>query len=506
MQDTSAVAATIAAEPVPAELETPPISAIGAGERPRLAPVPARAESGARPNSRIALAVITDLLLLLLPVVAATASRTVPVYGALWLFPLLAIAALALRGVYRTRLRLSALEDAGRVVVSTAFAAMGVLALRALIAGPSTPSLGGLTVRVWLASTALVVVGHAFRARVRRTEPASEPRTRILIVGGGDTAALLERRLKNDPQGLQVIGYLDIDRGHPDSSRDGDAAVLGTPSDLRRVVIETRADHVIFGFASVGDRGLVPLVRECRALGVSVSVVPRLFEAMNSSVSVEHLGGLPVIRLRHVDPKGWQFAVKHAFDRIAAAIILLLLLPVLLILAAAVKLSSAGPILYRQRRVGRDGRSFVMLKFRSMRVAPAGPPAFSPEARERADLAPGGVEGDDRRTVIGTLLRKTSLDELPQLVNILRGEMSLVGPRPERPEFVERFGTAVPGYGDRHRVKSGLTGWAQVSNLRGQTSLRDRVEWDNYYIENWSLLLDLKILLMTVPAVLRSVE
>jgi len=148
-----------------------------------------------------------------------------------------------------------------------------------------------------------------------------------------------------------------------------------------------------------------------------------------------------------------------------------------------------------------------MLKFRSMHLAPSEREALPGNVTALpTDLGPGGVEGDDRRTAVGTLLRRTSLDELPQLLNVVRGDMSLVGPRPERPEFVEAFGPRIARYDDRHRVKSGITGWAQVNGLRGKTSLRDRVEWDNYYIENWSLSLDLKILLMTLSAVISRAE
>jgi lipopolysaccharide/colanic/teichoic acid biosynthesis glycosyltransferase len=159
-------------------------------------------------------------------------------------------------------------------------------------------------------------------------------------------------------------------------------------------------------------------------------------------------------------------------------------------------------VFFRQRRVGRDGRVFDLRKFRSMAAPRGDDPGFRPSLGS----APGGVEGDDRRTRLGRLLRRTSLDELPQLINVVRGEMSLVGPRPERPEFVELFQSDIRRYGDRHRVKSGITGWAQVHGLRGQTSLADRVEWDNYYIEHWSLGLDLRILVLTVLAVLRPAE
>jgi lipopolysaccharide/colanic/teichoic acid biosynthesis glycosyltransferase len=168
--------------------------------------------------------------------------------------------------------------------------------------------------------------------------------------------------------------------------------------------------------------------------------------------------------------------------------------------AVAIRVSMGRPVLFRQVRVGRDGRRFELLKFRSM----VEPTPGEPDGVETIapGSAPGGVEGVDRRTRAGAFLRMTSIDELPQLVNVLRGEMSVVGPRPERPEFVSRFEQTVYRYGDRHRVKAGITGWAQVHGLRGQTSIADRAEWDNFYVENWSLWLDVKILLRTVGAVL----
>jgi exopolysaccharide biosynthesis polyprenyl glycosylphosphotransferase len=266
---------------------------------------------------------------------------------------------------------------------------------------------------------------------------------------------------------------------------------------------------VVLGFSSAPDRLLIPVIRECEALGLEVSVVPRLFESVNVRVALDHLGGLPLFGLHTIDPKGWQFAVKHGLDRVAAAIALLVFSPLLLTLAVLTKLSSPGPVLFRQRRIGRDGRKFEMLKFRSMRLAAPQPDKDDDLGNVvplPSDLAPGGVEGSDRRTAVGSFMRRTSLDELPQLLNVLRGDMSLVGPRPERPEFVDLFGSRIERYDDRHRVKSGITGWAQVHGLRGKTSLRDRVEWDNYYIENWSLALDFKILLMTIAAFFHRAE
>jgi lipopolysaccharide/colanic/teichoic acid biosynthesis glycosyltransferase len=211
------------------------------------------------------------------------------------------------------------------------------------------------------------------------------------------------------------------------------------------------------------------------------------------------LGAVPALELSSVDPRSWRFIVKHALGRTFAAVALLLLLPALLLIALAVRVSSPGPVLFRQRRVGRDGHEFDLFKFRSMNMPTRAELAFA----LGAGCAPGGVEGADRRTWIGRMLRASSLDEMPQLLNVVRGDMTLVGPRPERPEFVRQFTDEIDGYADRHRVKAGMTGWAQVNGLRGQTSLADRVAHDNEYIRNWSFRLDVKILALTIVEVLR---
>ena len=280
----------------------------------------------------------------------------------------------------------------------------------------------------------------------------------------------------------------------------------GPPSELVRIAQETQAEHVILAFSSVPDRGLVPLVRQCEANRIEVSLVPRMFESLTKRLRYEKIGTLPLVGLRSVDPKGWQFAIKHTLDRLVAALGLILLLPILAATALAIKLDSRGPVLFRQRRIGRDGRAFDMLKFRSMESGSTEADIDIDDSPFElpAGLAPGGVEGEDRRTGLGRFLRRHSLDELPQLVNVLKGDMSLVGPRPERPEFAAMFAETLPRYDDRHRVKSGITGWAQVNGLRGRTSLADRVGWDNYYIQNWSLDLDAKILLLTLAAILRA--
>jgi exopolysaccharide biosynthesis polyprenyl glycosylphosphotransferase len=366
-----------------------------------------------------------------------------------------------------------------------------------------------LLARVW-AFGMVYVAGSRYvlgvtQRRARLEGAVARP---TLIFGAGRIGAQVERRLDEHPElGLEPIGF--IDQYAPDDNQvpGRRAPVLGGPDDLESIVAHTGAEHVVLAFLSSrgSDALLVPIVRRCDELGLQVSLVPRLFESINVRAEIEHIGGIPLFRLRTVRPKGWQFAIKHALDRVAGAVLTLLLAPLILVAIAAVKLSSRGPVFFRQRRVGRDGRPFDLLKFRSMRL-PGGRGQDKVAVLLPEDTAPGGVEGADRRTAVGRLMRRLSIDELPQLFNVLRGEMSIVGPRPERPEFVELFERRVNRYDDRHRVKSGITGWAQVHGLRGNTSLSDRIEWDNYYIENWSLWLDFKILLMTVSAVFRPVE
>jgi lipopolysaccharide/colanic/teichoic acid biosynthesis glycosyltransferase len=213
---------------------------------------------------------------------------------------------------------------------------------------------------------------------------------------------------------------------------------------------------------------------------------------MKQKFEVDCVGSMPLVSISPTDPRAWPFSLKYALDRVVAASLLIVLAPLFLACAFAVRVSLGRPILFRQPRVGRDGRVFTMLKFRSMQGGPEWSPSQLPP-----DTAPGGREGVDRQTQFGGFLRRASLDELPQLINVLRGDMSLVGPRPERPEFAQLFEQSIHRYGERHRVKAGVTGWAQVNGLRGNTSLADRADWDNYYIDNWSLLLDLKILILT---------
>jgi exopolysaccharide biosynthesis polyprenyl glycosylphosphotransferase len=417
----------------------------------------------------------------------------------LFLFPPLVMLLLLVRGMYERRLRPTILDGVLPIAGSISVAAMAAVVVEVYAGSSVVPA---VTAHVWAMSMAAVGGARAGLLGVQRAARARGLDGRpTLIVGAGTVGMRLARRLEEQREyGLTPVGFLDAD---PLQSVDlPGVPVLGSPDDLDWVAQLTGAEHVVIAFSSEPDERLVDLVRRCEALNLEVSLVPRLFESLNHRATYEPLGGTPLVGLRSVHPKGWQFAIKHALDRLGAALLIALFGPLMAAIALAVRVSSPGPIIFRQRRVGRDGTVFDLYKFRSMRP----PRPESDGFRPGEGSAPGGVEGDDRRTMVGRLLRRTSLDELPQFFNVLRGDMSLVGPRPERPEFVELFESDIKRYGDRHRVKSGVTGWAQVHGLRGQTSLSDRIEWDNYYIEHWSLGLDFKILALTLLAVFRSAE
>jgi exopolysaccharide biosynthesis polyprenyl glycosylphosphotransferase len=413
-------------------------------------------------------------------------------------FPLLVLTIMHARRSFEDRLKRSLLDSTSQVLGSVSLAAMLTIALDSAFSA-SHPL--ALALRLWLFAVVYLGTERAVLMSLRRHAMSKDAFSiPTLIVGAGVIGARLVMRLTAERgYGLRPVGFLDADP-MPVPQRLGMPAipVLGGPDALLDAVQQTGARHIILAFSSEPDHVLVSKVRECQELGIEVSLVPRLYEAINDRTTLDHVGGLPLLALHSVDPRGWQFAIKHAFDRGLALLLLLLAAPAVAVIALLVDMTSPGPVFFRQRRVGRDGHEFDLFKFRTMRL-PDSELDFEPED----GFAPGGIEGIDRRTRVGRVLRELSLDELPQLLNVLRGDMSLVGPRPERPEYVARFARDVARYEDRHRVKSGITGWAQVHGLRGQTSIADRVEWDNFYIQNWSLRFDLRILVLTVAEVLR---
>ncbi len=265
------------------------------------------------------------------------------------------------------------------------------------------------------------------------------------------------------------------------------APVLGRISDLPSLIDEHSIDEAIIALPEASHEEILTIISLCERGKVSIKVYPDVFQIMAAQVSIGDLGGLPLLTVRDVALRGWRLTLKRAVDLIGGAIGLVVLSPLMLLVAVLVKLDSQGPVFYTQVRMGLDARPFWMIKYRSMRTD------------AEAETGPvWATEDDPRRTRLGAFIRRFSIDEWPQFINVLLGEMSLVGPRPERPVFVEQFKRSIPRYMDRHREKSGLTGWAQVNGLRGDTSIAERTKYDLWYIENWSLLLDFKIILKTI--------
>jgi exopolysaccharide biosynthesis polyprenyl glycosylphosphotransferase len=436
--------------------------------------------------------------------------------GTGWTLVLVAttLVAFACTGLYQPRMRIQIGAELRRLLAASALVCVAVAGVA--LGNPARAGAGDAAIVNWLVSSTLLCTARLALFGARRVALRREgTRTPTVIVGAGEVGHLTAKRLLEDPQlGMRPIGFLDKEPMIEDADLEVRGLprlpILGASWDLERVVADHGIEQVVVAFSTAPHQVMVDIVRRCWALGVSVLVVPRLYEIEGRRMQVQHLGALPLVALRSTDPRGAQFAVKYAVDRALAALMLVLLAPLLAAIAVIVLITSGRPILFRQQRVGRDGHVFDILKFRTMRATPdADAPANADWAARvlaghdgEAPATLAAAAAEDRRTSLGKVLRKLSLDELPQLWNAVRGDMCLVGPRPEVPHYVAQFEEAVYRYPDRHRVKSGLTGWAQIHGLRGDTSLADRIEWDNFYIENWSPWLDLKILLLTVPSML----
>jgi exopolysaccharide biosynthesis polyprenyl glycosylphosphotransferase len=394
------------------------------------------------------------------------------------IFGMVAVALTAGSGGYRVSFRGRVAEQlpalAARVAVATVISTAVVGASREPISWRAAAIvLGCLLARIFVA------------ALVRRVRLRESGNATTLVVGAGAIAQDLADRMRDHPElGLQVVGLVD------DVDEDLPFPVLGGISDLPAVLERHSVQVLIVAFGASRESEIVPVLRACERRDVDVYVVPRLFELGVASPVDDELWGIPLRRVRRatLGPIAWR--TKRLFDVVVASAMIVLLAPVMAFLALAVRLSSEGPVFYRQERIGHWGRPFHVLKFRSMRVNDDGPSTWD-------------VTSDARVTRVGRIMRATSLDELPQLLNVLRGDMSLVGPRPERPRFVEEFSASVPRYADRHRVPVGITGLAQVNGLRGDTSINERAQFDNLYIEHWSLWGDIIILARTLLAVVR---
>jgi exopolysaccharide biosynthesis polyprenyl glycosylphosphotransferase len=402
---------------------------------------------------------------------------------------------LALGGLYRSRLSLSVLDDApalvGRWLVAAALAVLGQVVWSKAVWKDYIINWGFLWGAVTI-GVAIIVLRGAGYAAVRRLRSKGLIAHRTVVLGAGRVGRQVADILRAHPEyGLDPIGFLDADPRAMDEISP--LPVFGGPESLTRVLREGAVRTVVVAFSSLKESEMVSIIRTCDRYRCEVFVVPRLFELHQVDRGMETAWGLPLVRLRRATYRSLAWRVKRLVDLLVSSAAMFILAPVLLLLALAVRLDGGPGILFRQERVGVDGRHFDLLKFRTLRAA-----------TDTESATMWTVAQDPRVTPVGRFLRKTSLDELPQLYNVLRGDMSLVGPRPERPYFVSQFRAAYPSYEARHRVPSGLTGWAQVHGLRGDTSIADRARFDNYYIENWSLWLDLKIILRTFGSMVRG--
>ena len=391
--------------------------------------------------------------------------------------------------LHRSRLELSVLDDLPALLLVSIIGGGAVAALGAIEHESGSrlqPSLlfGAVAFGLLTISRA---AAYALTRLLRRTRLVSHP---VLIVGAGEIGQqLAEAMLEHPENGLRPVGFVDAEW------RDRPASILpifGGIDALPRALTEFGINDIVFAFGSHPDAAMVRVVRACVCMDRQVFVVPRYFELYGADrrARVEVIWGLPLVRLRRWPMRPGQYWTKRGMDVGLAGLGLALLWPVMAMCALAVRLELGRGIVFRQVRVGRSGQTFVLLKFRTL-----------PLGRAEGDIR-WSAEGDMTVGPVGRFLRRTGLDELPQLINVLRGEMSLVGPRPERPHFVRAFGERVLRYGDRHRVRQGLTGWAQINGLRGDTSIRDRVTFDNYYIDNWSLWSDVKIMIRTLATLI----
>ncbi|WP_246274686.1 sugar transferase [Phytohabitans houttuyneae] len=425
-----------------------------------------------------------DLFAMLAPLVVSTQYWR----GTIFLAGL-TVVIFAAGGLYHARRHVSILDElpslCGRLLASAA-----IVAIIAALRHESVDYVAGFMRMVALAA-GLVIVGRVMTrsltvfARKRRWVEHN-----AIIIGAGPVGVELARLLRRYPRyGLRFTGLVDTEM----PTEAGAPPLLSTLDDLDKMVDMVEVDVLILADAVVPEATLMEVLRRPSCAGCDLWVVPRLWGSHAQGRLPDHIGAIPVVQARHTMLSGPRWAAKRASDIVFAVLALALLSPVLVLCAMATFLDGGRGVFFRQERIGRYGKPFQVIKFRTMR------PADEHESQTNWSIA-----GDRRIGPIGRFMRRTSLDELPQLWNILRGDMTVVGPRPERPYFVEKFSAEHPDYAMRHRVPVGLTGLAQVSGLRGDTPISDRARFDNYYIENWSLWLDVKVLLRTIAEVFRG--
>jgi exopolysaccharide biosynthesis polyprenyl glycosylphosphotransferase len=408
------------------------------------------------------------------------------------LLPLGAFAALLVwfagdAGLYQPRLRLSLLDDVAALMKAALAALAGVALLLALVAKSHDVTV--LVNVALLVVPALLTVRAGLYATVRFARAHRLLAQPLLIIGYSDLARTLASELASNPSyGVVPVGFLDE---AVDGVRAGDLPLLGRLSELPTLIRRLGIANVIVAGPAAPAAAVQDVVRACTRLDLEIFVVPRLYQ-VHSHAQLENVHGIPLIRLRRLAHRAPTWRLKRLFDVLASTVALVFAAPILAAAALAVRLEGGPGVIFRQQRVGLDGEPFDVLKLRSLRPVD-----------ETESATTWCIAHDDRLGPVGRFLRRTSIDELPQLWNVLRGDMSLVGPRPERPYFVARFSRLHDGYAARHRMPVGLTGLAQVHGLRGDTSIEDRCRFDNHYIDHWSLWQDVCILLRTAAELVR---
>ena len=392
----------------------------------------------------------------------------------------LTLVVFAVAGLYESFRTVRFHVEAGRVAVLELLVALIIMAAMFVLRLGET-SRWSVVFFYGIATLLLLGKRVCIRLLLRRYRAMGYNQKRVLLVGHGESAEAYVKRVANDRNlGYQVLGYV------ADNRKWGKLPYCGTYGQLEEIFRREKPDEVVVALPTEEGRWMKKIINACEKDGTKLSVVPSYVKYMPANPQVDSVNGLPLINLRRIplDNVGNAF-IKRTADIVCALLLIVLTSPLMLIAAIGVKLSSPGPVIFKQERVGKDKKPFYMYKFRSMKVNSSQNTGWSKNE-------------DNRKTWFGSLIRKCSVDELPQFFNVLKGDMSLVGPRPELPYFVEQFREEIPRYMVKHQVRPGITGWAQVNGFRGDTSISKRIEYDLYYIENWSPAFDLRILLMTV--------
>lgn len=397
-------------------------------------------------------------------------------------------------GLYAIKARLSIIDEFFLIVKSVSIGFI-VLMATTFIYREFTYS-RVLLITSWVS---LVVFLSASRLGVNRLRlllrKSKKDATSLLVVGTGSTTQRLIRHISGNPHwNYNICGIVSVD---PTKEKElNGIPVLGDLDDISNILSRREIDEVILTIASLPRQKTFDLILECEKRMIDFKLVADLLGMVTSQVDMQNIDGIPLLSLRESPLLEWHNrAIKRIMDIVISGFGMFILAPVFLVISILVKVSSPGPVFYLQKRIGQDKRRFAIFKFRTM--------------KHKAEKGLGPVwarRNDPRRTKIGSFLRRHNLDEIPQLLNVIKGEMSLVGPRPERPKFVGKFKEDIPRYMSRHKVKSGVTGWAQANGLRGDTSIEERTKYDIYYMENWSLFLDLKIIFMSIISVFLPTE